>query len=115
MSQIVDFCDKWIKLFSDENTSYLTLMDDISFADSCFSFGWEMDCGKSFFKRYSCESFDDVLLHIHNESNITLLGSLLFSHWRYFNHWAYSGIEILKYKDWFITVLKHIKSLQSKS
>ena len=113
--KIVMFCDKWIELFSNDKTSYLTLMDDSSFAEACFSFGWEMDSGESFFQKHKCESFSNALQYASQEDNIDLLGSLLFSHWRYFNHWAYSGSEILEYKDWFVTVLQHIKSLQTKS
>lgn len=114
-NKIIKFCDKWITLFTDKNTSSYTLADDISFADACFSFCWKMDCGASFFEQYSCENFDDALLYIQNENDIALLGSLLFSHWRYFNHWAYSVSEILKYKDWFITVLQRIKDLAKGS
>lgn len=111
--KVVAFCDKWIELFSNENTSYLTLMDDSSFAEDCCLFDWEMDCGNAFFQKYKCKSFNDALPYINQEDTIALLGSLLFSHWRYFNHWAYSGIEILEYRNWFVIVLQRIKSLQS--
>ena len=111
MKSIIEFCDKWIILFSDENTDAYTLCDDISFGDECLSFGWKMDCGKSFLKKYNCTFFNDALLHIENENDIALLGSLLFSHWRYFNHWAYSASDILQYRNWFLAVLQRIKTL----
>ena len=88
-------------------------MDDSSFAEDCCLFDWDMDCGNAFFQKYKCKSFNDALPYINQEDTIALLGSLLFSHWRYFNHWAYSGIEILEYRNWFVIVLQRIKSLQS--
>ena len=111
--RMVVFCDKWIELFSNEDTSYLKLMDDSSFAEDCCLFGWEMDYGEAFFNKYKCESFRNALQYVSEEDNMALLGSLLFSHWRYFNHWAYSGSEILEYRDWFVVVLQRIKSLYS--
>lgn len=86
-------------------------MEDITFAEDCISFGWEMDCGKSFFKKYNCSSFNEALSYINNENSIDLLGSLLFSHWRYFNHWSNSSSEILEYKNWFIILLRQIKTI----
>ena len=102
-------------MFSNNDTNYLKLMDDSSFAEDCCLFGWEMDCGEAFFNKYQCESFNAALSYISQENTIALLGSLLFSHWRYFNHWAYSGSEILEYKGWFVLVLERIKELTISS
>ena len=113
-TKIIVFCNRWIELFSNKNTLFYQLTDDRSFADDCFSFGWEMDCGKSFFQKHLCENFDEALHCIEQENNLDLLGSLLFSHWRYFNHWAYSGAEILEHRGWFVAVLKRIKAIISE-
>lgn len=44
-----------------------------------------------------------------------LLGSAIYSRWRYFNHWAYTGEEILEpqNRNWFITALTRLEKLSA--
>lgn len=46
-------------------------------------------------------------------TDITLLGSAIYSQWRYFNHWAYTGAEILEPQNraWFILALSRLAML----
>ena len=88
-------------------------------ADDCFSLGFEMDCGKAFSEKYPA-AFNDsqALSKIVNEiTDIPLLGSAIFSQWRYFNHWAYSGDEILapNNREWFIIALSRLKELTEET
>lgn len=47
---------------------------------------------------------------IDNVMDIPLLGSAIYSQWRYFNHWAYSGAEILEPENraWFLLALERL-------
>lgn len=107
--ELLEFCDKWITLFSvEEVPAYLLVHEE--FAQECSSFGWEMDCGKAFSEKYSCNA-ERALPFVEQETDVALIGSALFSYWRYFNHWAYSSAEILDHRDWFVAVLNRIKTL----
>jgi hypothetical protein len=85
--------------------------DDLSFADDCKSYGFKMDCGESF-----TEAFKDK--NVFNDSqefinDVQLLGSAIFSKWRYYNHWSGPGESILseRNKAWFVIALERLRSL----
>lgn len=105
------FCDEWIERFSDKNSNCYQLTEDLSFANYCKSFGWIVDNGESFMERYSCNSYDEALDYLPKVTDINLLGNLVFSYWRYFNHWAYSSKEIMNNKYWFVKTLTRLKQL----
>ncbi len=50
-------------------------------------------------------------------NDIELLGSAVYSRWRYFNHWAYKTEEILEHKNrtWFILALSRLAVLSEKN
>ena len=52
---------------------------------------------------------------IDDVTDIPLLGSAIYSRWRYFNHWAYTGAEILEPNNraWFILALSRLALLSS--
>lgn len=69
-----------------------------------------MDCGYQFADRLEKEKTlhkgcfpADMIRHIYNWG---VLGSGLFSKWRYFTHWANASLE--KDIDWFILVLHQL-------
>lgn len=74
-----------------------------------------MDCGKSFGEKHGQAVNDDEALKeiINKVDDIELLGSAIYSRWRYFNHWAYDGADILKSKNrqWFIVALSRLAIL----
>jgi len=104
------FCEEWIEKYSDEKSTDYQLIDDMSFPNYCKSFGWIIDQGKSFKNQYPCNSYEEALKHISQVTDIKLLGNLLFSYWRYFNHWAESSLTIHN-RAWFIAVLTRLKEL----
>ena len=59
-------------------------------ADDCSALGFEMDCGHAFSEKYGNAANDSEALDkiIDSVDNIPLLGSAIYSQWRYFNHWA---------------------------
>ena len=111
---INDFAVKWSNKFSDPDINYIELVDHWM-ADECDALGFEMDCGHAFSEKYGQASKDSKELNriIDNVTDIDLLGSAIYSRWRYFNHWAYSGEEILDVKNraWFILALDRLNEL----
>lgn len=87
-------------------------------ADDCNTFGFEMDCGHAFQEKYkdafnNLRTLNRVLDRI---DDIDLLGSAIYSKWRYFNHWAYDAAEILSQpsRGWFVAILSRMKYLTNK-
>ena len=114
MKQIREFAVKWYDKFSDKKTNYIELVDHY-LADDCEALGFEMDCGHAFTETYGdAASNSDALERIIDAvDDIPLLGSAIYSQWRYFNHWAYSAAEILEPQNraWFILALSRLALL----
>ena len=77
-----------------------------------------MDCGHAFQEKYkdafnNLRTLNRVLDRI---DDIDLLGSAIYSKWRYFNHWAYDAAEILSQpsRGWFVAILSRMKYLANK-
>ena len=116
--QVYDFAVKWCDKFCDQKINYRELIDH-HMADDCNALGFKMDCGNAFIERYG-KAFDDYeeLKKVIDEVNdIELLGSAIYSQWRYFNHWAYTGEEILEFQNrsWFILALSRLAVLSGKN
>lgn len=114
MRQVLDFSTKWCEKFRDKNINYIELVDHYM-ADDCAALGFEMDCGHAFSEKYGnaahdCEALDTIIGQV---TDIQLLGSAIYSRWRYFNHWAYSGEEILEPQNraWFTIALSRLGEL----
>lgn len=109
MKQIHDFAVKWCDKFKDPNTNYVEVVDH-HMADDCAALGFKMDCGQAFSNKYGSVTLDEV---IDDVTDIPLLGSVIYSEWRYFNHWAYSPESILNQKSraWFIMALSRLALL----
>ena len=114
MKQIHEFAVKWREKFRDPNIGYVELVDDYM-AEDCASLGFRMDCGHAFSEKYGeASNKHEALARIIDEvTDIPLLGSAIYSQWRYFNHWAYSGAEILQPENraWFILALDRMEFL----
>lgn len=118
MKQIHDFAVKWCDKFRDQNINYIELIDHYM-ADDCDTLGFEMDCGHAFSEKYgnaanNHEALDRI---IDDVTDIPLLGSAIYSQWRYFNHWAYTGAEILEPQNraWFILALSRLALLSGEN
>lgn len=117
MTQIHTFAIKWSDKFRDQDINYIELVDHFM-ADDCDVLGFEMDCGNAFETKYGKAVYDDRELTkvIDSVDDVNLLGSAIYSRWRYFNHWAYTGAEILdpKNREWFILALGRLALLSGK-
>ena len=113
-TQIHKFATKWLDKFKDEKINYIELADH-QMADDCNALGFKMDCGNAFSEKYGNAVHDYKALEaiIDQVTDIPLLGSAIYSRWRYFNHWAYSAEEILESQNraWFTIALKRLGEL----
>ena len=118
MKQIYKFAIKWRDKFSDPSTNYLDLVG-CQMADDCAMLGFEMDCGNAFSEKYgqAINNYEELKRIINNVTDISLLGSAIYSQWRYFNHWAYYGSEILEpqNREWFILALTRMMILSEEN
>lgn len=118
INHVYDFAVKWIEKFKDPNTNAMELTDHYM-ADDCKELGFEMDCGHAFKRVYGNAAYDSEALSmiIDEVTDITLLGSAIYSRWRYFNHWAYTGEEIMEPKNrkWFILALERLAAISGKN
>lgn len=112
--KIHEFAVKWYDKFQDPNINYMELVDHYM-ADDCVALGFEMDCGHAFSEKYgsAASNFEDLERIVGQITDISLLGSAIYSQWRYFNHWAYSGAEILEPQNraWFKIALSRLDEL----
>ena len=118
MKQIHDFAVKWCDKFRDQNINYIELVDHWM-ADDCAALGFEMDCGHAFSERYgqAANNYEALDRIIDDVTDIPLLGSAIYSQWRYFNHWAYDAAEILEPQNraWFILALSRLALLSGEN
>ena len=113
-NSVLSFASRWMDKFSDENINYEDLVGE-SLADDCELLGFKMDSGKSFSELYGKAVYDSVELEkiIRKIKDIALLGTAIYSRWRYFNHWAYDAASILEERNrkWFLLALGRLKHL----
>lgn len=110
---IEKYIDYFLTKFDPNSSSYYDLFDSPSFPDECWSLGFKMDCGKSFIAAYGHEAWNshrELLSVIGKADDIIILGSALFSQWRYFNHWA-CGHVTEEDKEWFLIILRRMQEL----
>ena len=111
------FAKKWLDKFQSPNTTEIELLDHYM-ADDCFALGFQMDCGNAFGDVYGKAVYDanELKSVIDSVSDPLLLGSAIFSRWRYFNHWAGPGESILskENREWFVLALSRLADICCK-
>jgi hypothetical protein len=114
LQKIHQFAVKWRDKFRDPNINYIELVEHWM-ADECAALGFEMDGGHAFSEAYgeAINNVTELKRIIDTVTDIFLLGSAIYSQWRYFNHWSYEGAEILesKNREWFVSVLNRMIEL----
>lgn len=109
------FAKEWQKKFLADKAP----LDDFenNFGDACIKLGFQMDCGEECNKQCP-ELMNSIGKDIHNIvasiSDLELLGSALFSYWRYLTHWAWIYDLNQDTCEWFVIVLERIKDLTKK-
>ena len=110
------FSKKWIDFFSAGQSDSHDF--EFTFGEECISLGFQMDCGAEFNKQYpECFNLhtDNLKAVINDINDIDLLGSAVFSQWRYLTHWAWAYELDHDTRSWFILVLKRMKDITRKS
>ena len=72
-----------------------------------------MDCGHSFIAAYRQEAWNNVRILaavVGCIDDVRLIGSAIFSQWRYFNHGSYEHAQE-KDKQWFLQMLRRLREL----
>lgn len=109
--KINEFAEKYLSLYK-EDTTDINLEE--TFADECFSLGFEMDYGQHFIELYSRNAFDSpssLDLIIDTVDDVMLLGSAIFSKWRFVTHWTQNSLSEPEYREWFVIALQQLASL----
>ena len=89
------------------------------FGDECFALGFEMDCGNAFEAAFpDANAFNDYKALdkiIEQVQDVSLLGSAIFSKWRYITHWSF-GEPLLSARNrpWFILAFGRLAALTSE-
>ncbi len=88
--EIYDFAQKWLFWFQNGGEE-----DSENFRQDCRSLGFSMDCGQAFISAFPhTRAFQDaggLEGVIDQVEDPELLGSALFSKWRWITHWEYHG------------------------
>ena len=117
-NSLYNFADWYLALFEGKlNSSHFREFESDSFAEKCRCFGFVMDCGKSMEKRFPGASYDERILEsvIEEIKDIKLIGSAIFSRWRYYMHWAMSSYLDDEAREWFIIAFKRLQELSAVS
>ena len=116
-NNLIEFSQKYIDYFSNDfgrdSSSYYRFFESQDFPDACISLGFEMDCGQSFIAAYGEEAWRSLAklsAIIEKIDDVNLIGSALFSQWRYFNHWSYSDATD-EDREWFLILFKRLNDL----
>ena len=105
----------WAQLYNNHASIPGAFFEDAAFVgDGLADLGFEMDCGKSYCEAYSEATTPDneKLQRQLPGMDIRILGNLIFSQWRYWNHWANAPMEDTDYQ-WFVLAFTRLAELAS--
>ncbi len=84
-----------------------------------FSLKFEMDCGQAFKAAfpntnafYDYKAFEKIIDQV---DDINLLGSAIFSKWRYITHWGETSLLRPELRMWFIVAFSRLAVLCSET
>jgi|GEM_PF-1431788 len=111
---IYHFAQNWENFFINTNLKYNFEED---FGKDCMRLGFQMDCGNEFSRL--CSSFgytvkDNLEDALKKIDDIDVIGSGLFSHWRYLTHWAYQYQLDEEECNRFLLFIRRLKELTAK-
>lgn len=117
-NEIYNFADWYFSLFSGRlDQSHFREFEDAKFARLCEKFGFEMDCGESMERIYPGTSYDAQVLRdvVGQITDISFIGSAIYSRWRYYTHWAMGGESYTndEARQWFTVAFRHLLELAS--
>ena len=104
------FAEKWLDRLSRGEGKTLTGQE---LGQDCRRLGFSMDCGRSFEAVYGVAVYDGEALEkvVSRIRDPMLLGSAIYSRWRYWSYWAYMPEDILSQEKWFRLALGRLGEL----
>ena len=86
-------------------------LDRTDWAERFRDFGFHMDCGNSYQKRYGMliDDAEGLRRNLAQIDDIRILGNAVFSQCRYITHWALGGCE--RELEWLKLALKRLEEL----
>ena len=112
-SKIRRFSLIWVQMYQNHAAIPFCYFEDMEYvAEGLADLGFEMDCGKAYCEKF-CESALpnlDELKHFLPEMDLQTLGNLIFSQWRYWNHWSEAKMEEQDY-EWFVFAFSRLAEL----
>ena len=111
------FAQRYVEYFEREfdpkTEAYYRLFDSKEFPKECEALGFKKDCGHSFIEAYGQKAWTDTQCLASIIGQIIaphLIGSAIFSKWRYFNHWAGSA-PTDDNMHWFLLMFRRLLEL----
>lgn len=115
-NEVHEFAVYWLEKYRSQKTAEHEVVE--GFADECFSLGFEMDCGKSFEATFpntnAFNNYKELDKIIDQVEDMNILGSAIFSQWRYVTHWAAVDLLESQYRKWFIIAFSRLALLSSE-
>ena len=104
----------WLNMYKFHDTvAFYNYKDGIYLGNALRDMGFEMDSGESYCKHFKVSQVPDLstLKRQLPEMDIQLLGNLIYSNWRQWNHW--SDYEVMKEEDyqWFEVAFERLAEL----
>ena len=114
-STINAFARKWrAKVFERSRD-----IENCAFADECVDLDFDMDCGESFNRAFPEIDFRDVdgfEKAAAGIDDIFLLGTAIFSYWRWFTHWnEFHDICGDEPRKWFLLAFDRLMEITSEN
>ena len=113
---IHDFAIRWLEKYHNPSSTEQDVEN--GFGDQCRSLGFEMDGGKAINEAYpKADPLSDLaaLQSIINKiTNVSILGSAIFSNWRKITHWDETGLLTPNRRAWFISALSRLAELTAE-
>lgn len=115
--QINEFANRYSALYRDTETTVESVIG--GFAEECLALGFEADGGKTFMDLFSdgqpFENADELKRVIGCVSDISLLGSAVFSKWQHITH-SDCGESLLSEENraWFVTAFERMAQLTAE-
>lgn len=115
-TNLYEFCQKYIEYFKglkrEPPEDRYCFIESPVFVQECISFGFQMDCGESFIKKYGADAWNNeesLVRIIDSVSDVKVIGSGIFSKWRYYNHWCDSSEELYNGTGWFLALFRRLE------
>ncbi len=108
--KINKFSQKYLNMF-EKGDSEKIIEEELG--RDCAELGFIMDSGKAFERAYPCASVSNEVMKsaCNHVTDMDLLGSAIYSQWRYYTHWGEMSLLAPKPKEWFTLALSRLMNL----